>query len=290
MVRKKLKKVRQDQHDRGQDITEKQGDDDQSKNLLNVVNIWLKNLNIRLGEDSMPRSASPQLDVFGTLQNYERGPFTQVRGLQGLRNRLQDIVAMGQLSKSRTGSAVHDVDKIATSFAEEVKLVYLLSLLLYMDPDTAAFRKIVKGLLLTAEKATIAIGSMSTDHIVKIVFSNFLEMAHHSKTGAVSTVRSLQWLVDTPAGKRALLDDTNDGSGKPSTFDQSFALLDLLLQAEIAQETSCTEAVGAGGGENIVEQVNDVTGHGVRFSGSANLLDCCGEILKATACLMSLNK
>lgn len=290
MVRKKLKKAPKGQHATGQRNTEQRGDNCQSKNLLSVVNIWLENLEIALGEDPMPPSASPHLDVFDALQSSERGPFAQVRSLQGLRKRVQDIAPIDQLSKDSNGSAIDKVDETVTPLGQEVDLVFLFSLLLYMDPDTATLRKVVKGLLLTAEKADIAIGSMNTDRMVNIVFSRFLEMARHSTTGAVSTVRSLQWLVDTPAGKRALLENTHDDGGRPSTFDQSFALLDLLLQAQFAQAPSITGTDGAGGGESIGEQVIDGAGNGVGLFLSAGLLDCCSEILKATACLMSLNK
>ncbi|CAM9712434.1 unnamed protein product, partial [Sphacelaria rigidula] len=81
----------------------------------------------------------------------------------------------------------------------------------------------------------------------------------------VRIARSLQWLVDTPGGKRILLDNTSGGadnlaeselgylnipdSGKKlSLFGKSFALLDLLLQTQTGSTPTGSSTTGVVGG------------------------------------------
>lgn len=375
MVRKKLKRVSQSQHPAPEySGTQGGGGDGHSNNLRTVVETWFKHLNIALGADPLPPPVSPRLDVFGVLTNSEGGPFAQVRSLQGLRSRLQKIAAAHEKRPDAWSAADHVETVTRTAERQELNLVFLISLLLYMDTDTGSLRKAIKGLLLTAEKAAISMGSTSTDNIVHVVFDRFLDRSLevtstilptaatrvstcatategasgvlaatasglgkvHAQVGVsyseaesmlldpyasrskaseaesadctVRIARSLQWLVDTPGGKRILLDNTSGGadnlaeselgylnipdSGKKlSLFGKSFALLDLLLQTQTGSTPTGSSTTGVvGGAEHYGGDEGDGAPNCPRFDGSACSLDSCSEVLKATACLMSLNK
>lgn len=376
MVRKKLKKASQGQHSApGYSGTQRGDGDGDSNNLRNAVETWLEYLNLALGADPLPPPVSPRLDVFGVLGNCERGPFAQVRSLQGLRTRVQKIAAAHEERPAASSAADHLETVTPTAERQEIHLVFLISLLLYMDTDTGSLRKAIKGLLLTAEKAAISMGGTSTDDIVHVVSDRFLDRSlvmtsrilpataattvstcatateaasgvwaitasGHGKLHAqvevpcseadsssldpyaagskaseaenanctVRIARSLQWLVDTPGGKRVLLDNTARGADnlagsesgdvnlldsgrKLSTFGKSFALLDLLLQTQTGSRptgSGTTDVVG--GAEHVEGDGGDGAPSCPRLDGSAGSLDSCSEVLKATAFLMSLNK
>lgn len=151
----------------------------------------------------------------------------------------------------------------------------------------------------------------------------------HAFEFAVRTVASLQWIVDTPSGQRTLLRNTYsdpavrtlqdapddaDKTGRP-LFGRSMALLDLLLQAQaldcersghgkiplgrdgdvqVNEAEADSQFGGASAVRDEVHSVEEGERTGVagaaKFPVTSKTLECCSEILKAAACLMSLNK
>ncbi|CAN0360628.1 unnamed protein product, partial [Laminaria digitata] len=141
MVRKKMKKA-------------PEAFEHPNVDLNSIVVSWLKALDLP-GHEAVP-TISLNVDIFSLLQSAQcssdQSSFTQVRGLQALRA----AVARGNAS------------------ADELRLLLLVSLLLFIDPDTSPLRKCVKSLLHAAESAIEALGS-ETDVMVELVTVRFLD-------------------------------------------------------------------------------------------------------------------
>lgn len=251
--------------------------------LNNIVVSWVEALDLP-GHESVP--AIPlNVDIFNLLHSTQ-GSFTQARGLQALRA----AVARGAAS------------------ARELRLIFLASLLLFIDPDTSPLRKSVKSLLYAAENATQALGS-GTDEMVELVAARFLEhfrvmisftslppptmvmMQQRAKENtALRMAASLRWLAEVPAGKRALL-KAQDGS----IFIGCIAVLGevLNMQASVIKRWHGRDGVvgerslAAAGAQ--LEPKDDEEG-GVSAADLPSALHACSEVLKTAAYLMSLTK
>lgn len=280
MVRKKMKRA-------------PEASEHPNVNLNNIVASWLEALDLP-GHESVP--AIPlNVDIFSLLQSAQfssdQSYLTQVRGLQALRA----AVARGAAS------------------AGDLRSILLTSLLLFIDPDTSTLRKSVKGLLYAAENAIQELGSGSgTEEMVELVLARFLEhfrvmipstsrppptmvgMGVQQRTqqenSALRMVASLRWLVEVPAGKRALL-EAQDGC----IFMGCIAVLDEVLdmQASVIKrwhgrgDAVSRRALEAAGAELEPKDTED---GGVTATDLSAALDACSEVLKTAASLMSLTK
>lgn len=139
MVRKKIKKAQAGGNMGGTDLTD----------LTGIARSWLEDLDL-VGHDLMPAIAA-DLDILTLLQppGESSKPFAQARGLQALR---AGIVA-------------------GTASLEHLRLIFVVSLLLFLHPETSHLRKAVKSLLAAAEKAIAEkqLGGSSTDAVVELV-------------------------------------------------------------------------------------------------------------------------
>lgn len=122
--------------------------------------------------------------------------------------------------------------------ADELNLIFLVSLLLYVDPDTGALRKAIKGLILATEKAASTIGS-NTDCIVDLVFTRFLDWAWEAI--ACNKINSI-----TPRGIR---DRHKVSSNAPSSDlmapDGNVGSYTSSVVPESAHGTACSKATDA---------------------------------------------
>lgn len=256
MVRKKLKKGTG-----AAELSQRTASDDASATVIS----WLEELQL-MGHEGLP-VVSPDLDVFGLLQEVplpSPSAFSQARGVQALRA----AVAKGLASR------------------EQLRLVFVVSLLLYIDPGTS-LRKAFKGLLLAVERASEQIGD-NTDDVVKLVATKFVE--HAGKNDKPRSIArfcvSLQLLVDFDGGRRTLLGSL--------LFGRYIAALDLLLQAEaptFQRMYGRNARQRVNGGAQTSEEKNP-PGLGVaamqKETELSAAMDNCGEILKAASCLLSL--
>lgn len=152
MVRKKMKKAPSS----GTNITH--------NDVTGIVCSWLKDLDL-VGHDLIP-SVPTDLDIFSLVQPAgESSTFAQARGLQALR--------AGVVAKT-----------IAS--AEDLRLVFLVSLLLFMHPETSHLRKAVKSLLAATENALNEQqgGSSDTDRTVELVAARFAARSWDMGSGA----------------------------------------------------------------------------------------------------------
>lgn len=223
MVRKKIKKAPR--------VAERA----QSMDLNGVVLFWLTELQL-LHHKCLPLVAA-DLDIFSLLQDAPMpqqspgsaptldGAFAQVRGLHALRA----AVVRGTVAS-----------------AEGLRLLFLVSLLVFIDPGCSSLRKAVKGLLLASEKASEALGH-TTDDVVELVATRFIDLAWDSagllssartspcpaaqkKTATARSMRmvaSLQCFVQVPAFERTVL------AGKERLlFGRSMEVLGALLDVQ----------------------------------------------------------
>lgn len=135
------------------------------RDLTGTVRSWLEALD--LAKHDLIPAVAPDLDMFSLLQSpgskkadkmaeTETTAFAQARGLQALR---ADVVG-GKAS------------------AKDLRLMFLVSLLLFIDPDTSHLRKAVKSLLAATESAIKeqqrgSSDSSSTDGVVELVAARF---------------------------------------------------------------------------------------------------------------------
>eukprot|EP00903_Cladosiphon_okamuranus_P018216 g16755.t1 len=259
MVRKKLKKA-----------PTRSGTNITHNDVTGIVCSWLKGLDL-VGHDLIP-SVPTDLDIFSLVPlSGETSAFAQARGLQAL----------------RAGVAAKTVES-----AEDLRLIFLVSLLLFMHPETSHLRKAVKSLLAATENALNEQqgGSSEAGRMVELIAARFAARSWdmHSSgapaappqeeaAGGVRTAASLQWLTDLPAGKRVLLAGENG-----AIFLRFVAVLDAVLWVQaLAIEDWRTHRLGTGQrgpGQRQAAELADL--------GSS--MDNCSEILKATASLMSL--
>lgn len=273
-----------------------------------------------LGEGGLPQIFATDSDLYcstlssPTSSGEAANTFSQVRGLQALKVRVQQVVS--EASGKYDGNARN----------EELRLVFLYCLLLYMDPDTGSLRKSTKALLMAAEEASKTLGG-GMDDIVELVATRFVERAWNMNTPAAShnstdnsaapgslppfppcsqegMVASLQWLLDVPAGRRVLLEG-KDGL----LFGRSIAILSLLLEAAALpiqryqdraskagsrRNTTVEVAAGLAGlketKEAVLESEEDGERGGVGGMSIDSAIDCCSEIMKTAACLLSSAK
>lgn len=290
-----------------------------------VVFLWLEDLQL-LGHEVIP-AVPPDLDVFNlretTLsmpsdQSSKATAFAQVRGMQALRA----SVVRGTFS------------------LQELRLIFLCSLLLFIDPATSFLRKSLKSLMAVAESACKERGD-STDAMVDLVAARFVERAWGTMSlgltpvspsatrasspeastattattaSALRIVASLQWLLEVPAGKHALL-----GAGKGSIFSRSITLLGLILDVQAPAIKMCgrrgvlgswqpSEAAAllnpgatAAAGTTAVTSPTSVRAatvttredkerEGVAEARLSTAIDYCSEVLKAAASLMASTK
>eukprot|EP00752_Nemacystus_decipiens_P004263 g3894.t1 len=262
MVRKKMKKAPAGSGSSTTSITTR---DD----ITTTVWSWLKDLDLA-GHDLIP-AVPADLDIFSLAQPAgESSAFAQARGLQALRAGL--------------------VDKTIAR-AEDLRLIFLVSLLLFIHPETSHLRKAVKSLLAAAENAVKGqqCGSSDTDEMVELVAARFAARSWNLQNRvpagppeeAAECLRmaaSLLWLADLPAGRRALL-AAEDGT----IFFRFVAVLDAALGVQVrAIEDWNTRRLGAGQHELGQQQAAELANLG-------SAIDNCSEVLKATASLVSLN-
>lgn len=270
MVRKKMKRA-------------PESSEHSNVNLNNIVASWLKALHLP-GLESVP-PIPPDVDIFSLLHSEQvssdQSAFTEARGLQALRA----AVARG------------------TASPEEVRFILLASLLLFVDPDTSALRKSVKGLLHAAENATPEALGSKTEEMVEIVAARFLEYFRRVMVSSTSPppaaltqqrtrqemalrmVVSLRWLAEAPVGKRALLKAQNG-----VIFIGCVAVLGeaLNMQASVIKRWHGSGR-GVSGRAIGAELVGEGEG-GVAAADLSAALDACSEVLKTAASLMSLTK
>lgn len=145
MVRKKMKKA---------GLASSSGTSIPARNdVTGVVWSWLKDLDL-VGHDLIP-AIPTDLDIFSLVQPAgESSAFAQARGLQALR---AGVVAKTIVS------------------AEDLRLIFLVSLLLFIHPETSNLRKAVKSLLAATENAMKEQqrGSSDTDGMVELVAARF---------------------------------------------------------------------------------------------------------------------
>lgn len=144
MVRKKMKKAPSSSSD---------ADSIALNDITGIVCSWLKDLDL-VGHDLIP-AVPTELDIFSLVQSTgESSAFAQARGLQALR--------AGVVSKT-----------IAS--AEDLRLIFLVSLLLFIHPETSHLRKAVKSLLAATENAVKEqqCGGSDTDGMVELVAARF---------------------------------------------------------------------------------------------------------------------
>lgn len=140
MVRKKMKKAPASSAMAPNDVTD-------------IVRSWLTDLDL-VGHDLIP-AVPTDLDIFSLAQPAgESSAFAQARGLQALR--------AGVVAKT-----------IAS--AEDLRLLFLVSLILFIHPETSHLRKAVKSLLAATESALQEqqCGSSDTDGMVELVAARF---------------------------------------------------------------------------------------------------------------------
>lgn len=124
-----------------------------AQNITGIVNSWLNDLDL-VGHDLIP-VVPTDLDIFSLVQPAgESSAFAQARGLQALR---AGVV-------SRTIVSV-----------EDLRLIFLVNLLLFIHPETSNLRKAVKSLLAATESALkeLQCGSSDTDGMVELVAAKF---------------------------------------------------------------------------------------------------------------------
>lgn len=123
------------------------------QDVTGIVCSWLQDLDL-VGHPSIP-AVPADLDIFSLVQPAgECSAFAQARALQALRT---GVVAKTIVS------------------AEDLRLIFLVSLLLFIHPDTSHLRKAVKSLLAATENAVKErqCGSSDTDGIVELVAARF---------------------------------------------------------------------------------------------------------------------
>lgn len=117
-----------------------------------------------------------------------------------------------------------------------------------------------------------------------------------------------QWLIDVPSGKRAIL-SAQDGT----LFARLVAVLDAMLAVQVpvvkewhahqfgevgrrqdsevaGAELPESDVLGGRGGANGAGEQAETGRKDASTQELPTAIDCCSEILKATACLMALNK
>ncbi|CAN0161291.1 unnamed protein product [Ectocarpus sp. 6 AP-2014] len=301
MVRKKMKRVADAVPPDNQDAS----------GLTGTVCSWLKDLDL-VGHELLP-TISSDLDISSLLcrtgessagSSAVESKFAQARGLQALRA----AVAGGSAS------------------VEDLRLIFLYGLLLYIDPGTSHLRKAIKSLLGATEKVIqeqqLESGNGMTDSIAGLVAARFAKRSWDLQTGAaatydgadpsggtataaaaVRTAVSLQRLMEVPAGKRALV-----------AAQEGAILLRFIevLDASLAVQVVATKGLhgrcvfGQHLGEHSVGTGASTTDSGVpanaalerkgvgsKDDSAADLyanIDCCSELLKAAACLMPLTR
>lgn len=144
MVRKKMKKAPASSSGTNNIIAH--------NDVTGIVCSWLKDLGL-VGHDLIP-AVPADLDIFSLVQPPgESSAFAQARGLQALR--------AGVVAK--------------TIASEDLRLVFLVSLLLFIHPETSHLRKAVKSLLAATENAMKEqqCGSSDTGGMVELVAARF---------------------------------------------------------------------------------------------------------------------
>ncbi|CAN0487376.1 unnamed protein product, partial [Ectocarpus sp. 8 AP-2014] len=166
MVRKKMKRV-------ADAVTP---DNQAASGLTGTVCSWLKDLDL-VGHELLP-TISSDLDIFSLLcrtgessagSSAPESKFAQARGLQALRA----AVAGGSAS------------------VEDLRLIFLYGLLLYIDPGTSHLRKAIKSLLGATEKVIqeqqLESGDSSmTDSIAGLVAARFAKRSWDLQAGAAA--------------------------------------------------------------------------------------------------------
>lgn len=285
MVRKKMKKA-------------PEASEHPNVDLNSIVVYWLKALDLP-GHEAVP-TISLDVDIFSLLQSAQcssdQSSFTQVRGLQALRA----AVARGNAS------------------ADEVRLLLLVSLLLFIDPDTSPLRKCVKSLLHAAESAIEALGS-ETDVMVELVTVRFLDyfrvmipstspptptmvmpamvqrmQQRTQEDTALRMVASLRWLAEVPAGKRALL-KAQGGSvfiGCITVLGDALDMRASVIKRWHGRGGGVSGGVSGGAVEALGGELEprDSEEGGVAAADLSAALDACSEVLKTAASLVSLTK
>ncbi|CBJ32757.1 conserved unknown protein [Ectocarpus siliculosus] len=302
MVRKKMKRVADAVPPDNQDAS----------GLTGTVCSWLKDLDL-VGHELLP-TISSDLDISNLPcrtgetsagSSAVESKFAQARGLQALRA----AVAGGSAS------------------VEDLRLIFLYGLLLYIDPGTSHLRKAIKSLLGATEKIIqeqqLESGNSSmTDSIAGLVAARFAKRSWDLQAGAaathdgadrsggtataaaaVRTAVSLQRLMEVPAGKRALV-----------AAQEGVILLRFIevLDASLAVQVVATKglhgrcvfgqhlgghSVGTGASKTDsgvpANAALERKGVGSKDDSAADLyakIDCCSELLKAAACLMPLTR
>lgn len=242
----------------------------QSYDLTPIVHRWLRDLKLTLGEGTLPSPLSPVLDLFGLLRGVHSIPFkgmkqqasdmqfSQVRGFQEMRSRVLHLPSRNTTSLSSTEA--HDQ-------VDELRLVFLVNLVLLMDPTIGTLRRAITSLLIATEHTLASFGSAVDDLVLKVC-SALLDQAEaqcsaragishdllrtprgHPKVSAVpssleklgtgvcptqtiattKTAISLQGLIDVPAVQRVFVHGSED------LCSRSMAVLADLLEGQAPQ-------------------------------------------------------
>lgn len=167
MVRKKMRRVAN---------VLNTSDNRAASGLTGTVCSWLKDLDL-VGNELLP-TISPDLDIFSLLcrtgessagSSAAETKFAQARGLQALRA----AVAGGSAS------------------GEDLRLIFLYGLLLYIDPGTSHLRKAVKSLLGATERVSqdqqLETGNSMTDSIAGLVAARFAKRSWDMQAGLAAT-------------------------------------------------------------------------------------------------------
>ncbi|CAM9242712.1 unnamed protein product [Ectocarpus sp. 4 AP-2014] len=303
MVRKKMKRV-------ADAVTP---DNEAASGLTGTVCSWVKDLDL-VGHELLP-TISSDLDIFSLLcragesstgSRAADSKFAQARGLQALR------AAVAGRSAS----------------VEDLRLIFLYGLLLYIDPGTSHLRKAIKNLLGATEKVIqeqqLESGNSSmTDSIAGLVAARFAKRSWDLQAGAeathdgadpsgrtataaaaaVRTAVSLQRLMEVSAGKRALV-----AAQEGAILFRFIEVLDASLAVHVVATKGLHGRCIVGqhlGSHSVVTEASttdsdapaiaglEKKGVGGKGDSAADLyaeIDCCSELLKAAACLMPLTR
>ena len=156
MVRKKMKKAASGGSGTNNSIAQ--------NDITGIVRSWLKDLDL-VDHELIPAVPS-DLDIFSLVRPAgETSAFAQARGLQAL----------------RAGVVANTIVR-----AEDLRLIFLVSLLLFIHPETSHLRKAVKSLLAATENSAKEqqCGSSDTDGMVELVAARFAARSWHMHNGA----------------------------------------------------------------------------------------------------------
>lgn len=190
----------------------------------------------------------------------------------------------------------------------QLRVLFLASMLLHIDPKAYALRKSLADLLLAIQETKPLQGGR-TDDIAEAVVTKFIDLAwrigerciatcsRESMVDAIRLAISLQLLLDVPGAARALV-----GSDGGLQLGRSVACLGLMMEAQAAvlqgrpddgiQDRPNAEAVTSKTPDVVaVMEHGKVNAVGVPLNKRVSVdVQFCSEILKAASSLLSFVK